>query len=544
MLNKEELKHINSLDKEWFYEQYLNIDIAHKDYDKITKRQMLEAIYNDILDSKYYLNRSILKEDVVFLKEHISNNKTKIIKNNKNYANISRLANSLLLFKYDYFSNEYIIPTKVFEIFENYDLSLLDEELDKFYYFLHGLLLVRGKIKGKEARRIYRSDKANKINITFEEGAGYMMGSVLNLDELTYEMVDILVKRDNYFEYHINELYKSTKYSLKEYSNYGRYGLNIDEPNNNQLYKIISKQINSDFIYYFIENFLNHLQEQPGSVHRRTLQVLLNASNADFDKAMELYNELIRILPRWDFKGATHDSVKREDVIEFHKYVNSLNDYTGGDVCDCGSGLHYDDCCGNRVKLLANKAVLEEGKAKLLYSIISELIIYANAKYQKLEFNDFESFFTKIKQNDYIELKDLAFEDEEVINNFILDYEEGFTKDDYEIIEGIKNSYKNYFYALDYVDNKLVIYDENHKVKIILSGIVSPLSDGISSSLFPFVIETRLIPLKDRITYDVFINNLSVKIGPNIKERILEDSQDVKVITNIVEFKKAIFHRI
>lgn len=51
MLNKEELKHVNSLDKEWFYEQYLNIDIIHKDYDRITKRQMLEAIYNEISDS-------------------------------------------------------------------------------------------------------------------------------------------------------------------------------------------------------------------------------------------------------------------------------------------------------------------------------------------------------------------------------------------------------------------------------------------------------------------------------------------------------------
>lgn len=368
-----------------------------------------------------------------------------------------------------------------------------------------------------------------------------MTGSILNLDELAYEMVDILVKRDNYFEYHINDLCKSTKYSLKEYLNYGRYGLNIDEPRNNKLYKVISKQIGSNFIYYFIENFLNYLQEQPANVHRRTLQVLLNASNDDFDKAMALYNELIRILPRWDFKGATHSSVKREDVLKFYEYVNSLNAYSSGDDCDCGSGLHYEECCGDRERLLKNKAVLEDDKARLLYSIISELILYANKKHQKLEFDDFESFFNNIKQNDYIELKNIVFEDKEIVDHFVFDYEEGFTKNDYEIIEGIKNSYKSYFYALEYNNNKLVIYDESHKVKIMLSGIVSPISEGISSSIFPLVIETRLIPLKDRITYDAFINNLPVKIGPNIKDKIFKDSKDVKIITNIDEFKKQCF---
>jgi hypothetical protein len=69
-----------------------------------------------------------------------------------------------------------------------------------------------------------------------------------------------------------------------------------------------------------------------------------------------------------------------------------------------------------------------------------------------------------------------------------------------------------------------------------VSGIVSAIALNIPFFVLPQFVETRLIPLNNVITYDVFINQIPVAIGPNIRKELKKVEKQSKIIRNIKDY--------
>lgn len=67
---------------------------------------------------------------------------------------------------------------------------------------------------------------------------------------------------------------------------------------------------------------------------------------------------------------------------------------------------------------------------------------------------------------------------------------------------------------------------------------MSPISENIYDSDLPKIVETRLIPLNNQITYDVFINENPIELGENIKAMLNESLQKAKTARTIKDFLK------
>jgi len=105
-----------------------------------------------------------------------------------------------------------------------------------------------------------------------------------------------------------------------------------------------------------------------------------------------------------------------------------------------------------------------------------------------------------------------------------------------EILTGFQHAFKKTFVALRYEHQKLVLLDDQNKRIYLVSGIVSGIALNIPYDQLPQFVETRLIPLNHVITYDVFINQMPVVIGTNIRKELKKVEKQSKVIRNIEDY--------
>lgn len=534
-MTKEEISFINTLDKPWVYEMYEIINYQDIDYEKISKRQMIQEIYSTLLEDDQYLKSTILKSDLNILIEAIKIGQTTIRVTIENKAALHRLRNAFLLFSYDRFSDIYTIPSDILMIFNNYDLLDFSHLLDEFYYFINGLLLTRGKIRIDEAKVIYELVKPKNFDLDFNEALELTVNKITFIDLFDFKHYDMLTSNLISFDLTINEAYPKTNYTFDTFKNFGKYGLDISTEQGAKIYKVISKQLTNNYPNHFMYLFLIDLHNPGKTISNRMVELLIESFDGDFDKGFKMYNELVSIMPRWDFLGTIKKDIRYEDISKFYQNLSEANKVIN--TCLCGSGLEGKECCENDEKLLNNKAIVNEEQAFLFYSIINDLVYLANQQYQVLKVYNPRTFIQRLSQEDFIKLKDLALANQEIVDIFINEHQKHFDDETKEIIKGIQNSYRANFIALEYNDQKLTIYDEVNDLKFVLSGIVSPLSESISFDQLPAFIETRLIPLNDRIIYDVMINRVPVSIGPNIIKNLAIKTKGTKILNNIDDFE-------
>ncbi len=526
---KENLSYINKYPKEDVYAVYLTTEFAFKEYDDITRRKMLEAIYDQIVYEPSWLETYLNEETLSFFID-VANDKYDLIKLPfKKYAILQNLQEAYLIY-FDTNYRKYIIPSKIKEVIQNYVISENHHLMDEFYYFIKGLILTRGLILVEEAHDIYLTLKPSHMDLDFKKTLVSLSRFMIEIQDYYLFNSNLIVVND--FETEINLSYEPKfQYTWEMYISFGKYGVNREIDIFDELYLKAIKDLPEKIAKETFERIITFIQDN-GSFMKDLMKHNYNLLIKNKELALKLYEKTIDEFPSWEFKGDHFSMVdieyERERDFEFQ------NDF----MCPCGSGNTLLECCANKEVLLGNHAILEYNMERELYAMLHMLMYEANLKHKMFKYKSIVSLIDNLDKEDFIKLKDLVFEDKAVIKDFIEKHKDDLMEFQMEILNGFLNSYKNTFIAIRYVDQKLLLYDETTNTQYIVSGIMSPISENLYDSKLPVFVETRLIPLKDRITYDVFINEMPVEFGEGIKEMLNESLKQAKIVTSIKDFKK------
>ena len=530
----DEYDFINRYPKETVYTLYVHIVDDAKEYEKITRKKMLFSIYELLIEDTNRLDGYVSSEALHLLIQ-LNQHKAKLnFDSIEEYKLIQELQDSFLLAFYG-MPDGFKVPNMIQGIFKNVQISERHKDLDAIYYFLNGVLLVRGKVEVSELETIYQDCKPSEMKISIHEALINLPRIFLKINVSAYQYENSFEHPAFYNDLIVSDYTPVYKHTWDTYISVGKYGVNIYNPILNDFYKKLTKHQEEIIIDSFIEDFVITTQLAMDFDMSYIMQTFMDIE-PDTDKAVALYNEVAREIPRWRFKGDPISLIDRNQVYKAHDQMENDDEFE--DVyCPCGSGLLVDDCCDNYPTLIKNQAVLGEDKAQLFYGLYYLLIHRTNQKYRlHPHFSNIERFFDRLSQPDFVKIADRFFESPDIISDYIKQYKDQITPMQLEILTGFQHAFKKTFVALRYEHQKLVLLDDQNKRIYLVSGIVSGIALNIPYDQLPQFVETRLIPLNHVITYDVFINQIPVVIGTNIRKELKKVEKQSKVIRNIEDY--------
>ena len=122
--------------------------------------------------------------------------------------------------------------------------------------------------------------------------------------------------------------------------------------------------------------------------------------------------------------------------------------------------------------------------------------------------------------------RETLFEDEDIIDEYIASNFDHLTTDQIKILVGFKKKIRSSFVIFKCLTNHAIFID----IKNNRFYAVKALGDSFDKFFdnFPVNISTTLIPYKDKIIYDGFIQLSGVYYGRNITETMNEDYKKAK----------------
>jgi hypothetical protein len=105
-------------------------------------------------------------------------------------------------------------------------------------------------------------------------------------------------------------------------------------------------------------------------------------------------------------------------------------------------------------------------------------------------------------------------------------------EEDKELLISWKKYIKGTFIVLKQLKKHCILYDENNKWYGV-NGITSSIEETIQE--LPCIIKTVLLPFRNKIIYNSFIENYHVIIGKNMKQELMEDYKIIKTEKGIID---------
>ena len=143
-----------------------------------------------------------------------------------------------------------------------------------------------------------------------------------------------------------------------------------------------------------------------------------------------------------------------------------------------------------------------------------------------------------INQEPFIAIRPLLWGNPQWIDDFIRDNEYGeLTEIDYGILaDWRKNFIKGSFILMRHLKKYSVFMTMEEDAKLYgVCGITDPFSEKIPSSALPLMIETTLLPFKDKIIYDSLFGYHHISFGGGYKSSFKESYNEAKAKTGIIE---------
>ena len=143
-----------------------------------------------------------------------------------------------------------------------------------------------------------------------------------------------------------------------------------------------------------------------------------------------------------------------------------------------------------------------------------------------------------MKQEPFIAIRKELWDNPEWIDEFIRDNEYGgLTESELGILaDWRKNFIKDRFVIMRHLKNYSVFMTMEENPKLYgVCGISDSFKDMIPSAALPFMLETTLLPFKDKIIYDSLIASSNISFGSNYRSSFKESYNEVKAKIGIIE---------
>lgn len=499
---------INGYRKEFVYEQYSRIVIDCKDYDKITKTKMLDAIYDVYRNCDNIFDLCTTRE-LKYLKL-IINASSKHDCFEEKYAWERSVLHDKMLICYAK-DNRVLIPEEILPILKK-GFSTLDwklkENVDQFIELLIGYCKIQGESLlnavvsfGSELTEFTESDVLNFIlgNRLFYyyvlpiyrdiKGVGKDIEVAIYRD--FYDIIDDLEKQRR-----VHGLAGTMEIDIKKYQTIFYYDFDIDNP---KIKKFLDELNDLLHFPYFVLDAIKDC-------------VMLNADRKHLKQSL-------KNMPLLQDKDLTQ-LFEDMDVAMDEMPSGALNGFTRNEAKKIRKEQHQFEVKKEKGYHKQKNACLSKQDAKLFYKLYFALLDFTNQKYKI-------NASLKIYQQQHIdpnELGDVVDQfwqnKDAIILEFCLANPLHLNQKELKLVNGFKKGIRNFFilakFELEYT--AFMTADSVYMVK----GVNDNIDNIISYKQLPHPVRTSIVPFKDVLVYDGMLFGLDIDFGGTDFNKIVE----------------------
>ena len=487
-------KEFVKLPKEMVYDTYLSIVYDCKDYDNISRSQMLDAIVKEY-SQEGFLDAICTGKELTFLE----------------YAQGKKL-NKEDLKTYEWEMKELnkkcIFSLVDFTIFEEQKKNVIDalsmykktkkekELLDKTIVFMISLI----KINGCMLTKAFTSVVQGITGIQEKDINGLIASPLLHFYcEFSYHYLDSFQQEEEQISYRAYyEILEELEGARKKYGIAGNlpidirdnfdifyYGFPIRNVKVKKMVDEVGKLINKDFIFRMIDE----------------ARVLNNRHGLDYlmeKELLSIVNDALDEMPCAAMNGFTPKAYlkeKEEEIVLNEKFI----------------------------VVPQNNAHLSKNAADLYYKLYFALLDYTNKKYA-INKNIGKIYKQEgLNVNDLFPIDEYLWEHKEIIDDFIEQNPNKFNKEELEIIDGFKTAVRSdRFVVVGFEREYTQVLSEDGKLYMV-KGIRTDLDKVMNPRDLPKIIRTTLLMFEGNIIFNSFLAPMDIVFGNDMKNAILKD---------------------
>lgn len=533
----EEVKHLR---KEFVYEQYTRIVPDFKDYEKITKTKMMEAIYKIYSDYNNIINicttrelkylRKVLNgktnKKINFPEEFNLQNATedelmeilkqreKIKQQEKKTAWERKNLYDKFLIRFDYENDKEIIPEEIIDLVKQ-ALKQVDwkekEKIDELneiivsYVKIQGSTLIVPLIQFVSAITDLDEETVNHHIFTNKLINYYLFIMKNDSDDYT-KNIPMVVYQD-YLEYYdeLNEQRKKygkaapRKIDINSFKTIFYNDLDINNSKIKKFVQVLEKETQGYLFDNIIQSIricalLNENREPIKNYIKSCIgRSSYYYSQVDFsmiEKLITLMDEAMDEMPSGALNGLTPNEEKKLKLEEASFKKKKIEKYQ----------KQQDACLG-------------EKESKLFYKLYFALLEFTNQKYK---INPNYKIYKQhgINPQEITNIIDMFWKNKDlIILEFCIVNPYKFTKEEIKLLDGFKKGIHDSFVLVQY-ERDYTLLMKNGKIYMV-KGLNDNIDNIITYDKLPCFVETSLIEFNENIVYDGIISSFPVKFGMN-----------------------------
>jgi hypothetical protein len=174
-------------------------------------------------------------------------------------------------------------------------------------------------------------------------------------------------------------------------------------------------------------------------------------------------------------------------------------------------------------------------EGKLFYDLYAALLSFVNRKLKvsSEQFSDAREYASTPPEA-RVAIRDALFKQRELIDEFVRKNPAKLSSDDLEIVAHWKYAIAGHFYVFRYLTKYTVFLSEKSPCQTYgVLGLADPL-EAVVGPYLPRLIETVLLPFRDRIIYDGMVSGYNLSFGGGIKRMLNEEHKQAKETFGII----------
>lgn len=210
------------------------------------------------------------------------------------------------------------------------------------------------------------------------------------------------------------------------------------------------------------------------------------------------------------------------------------------DPCPCGSGKKYKNCCLNKVIQVdfsskEYKDCVKEENSMMFFALRNLLLDYTNQKYNiNKKLRNFDDI-CDAESEELIDIRDKLWENPNIIKNYLKENPNKLNEELISIIKSWNEKKINKEFVLYKYEDEYTLFIDDYNIYYV-KGLKVRIRDMIPEQKLPMIVKTVLLPLKDQIIYDSYVEQYNMAVGNNLR-KIWHDNYKKLLKENKIKFK-------
>lgn len=479
-----------------------------KEYEKITRYQMLASLY-EVFTQEDALFHLLSYEEFLSLKECIKSPK----KSANGFIDTKPYETLLHKFLVIYNFNELLVPNEIQAAVKATEQKYTEEDFrkkDTLNHLMIGILRCYGILTLTEFHML-----CEKYAIAIPSIEEYYLtalylhpyfslysrqdGSMLLVNEEIFDYIDEVIDIQNSHVYCVCDRKKDELLAI------GTTGVNTNHPAIDTLYKILSE---STFTY------------------------IENGFWADFFFAVHTCKDPANLIQWFDDLSIDDDMLTSLSEAVLDAYFNTPSAALFG----CTPMEYMDYINEQSQESMQGNASLDENDTALFYDIYLALLEYTNKKYKIVKGLKKIYHRSHLEPEKMAKIRNFLFDHRNIIDDFIKKNPFQFDEEKLALIKDFKYAVKGMGIIIKYEADYTVISMQDDNFYAIL-GLTTNIDEVIPNEQLPYPVQITLLPWRNKIIYDGLLESYAIQVGKNMKKMIAEELANHHLITSIKPFQ-------